>query len=115
MKIYGYLGLAIILSPEILLFSGNQLVGGWFTPIVWTGYILLLDALVLKVKGSSLLMSNRVELLIIAVVSIGCWWLFEFYNAPRFWRSDLELCNRSPPLCFPSHGTDGMARVYTPA
>lgn len=91
MKIYGYIGLAIILGVEILLFSGNQLVGGWFTPIVWTGYILLLDALVLKVKGSSLLMSNRVELLIIAVVSLGCWWLFEFYNAPRFWRSDQEL------------------------
>ena len=31
------------------------------------------------------------ELLIVAVISIASWWLFEMYNAPRFWRSDLEL------------------------
>jgi hypothetical protein len=23
----------------------------------------------------------------VALTSIACWWLFEFYNAPRFWRS----------------------------
>lgn len=89
--LHGYLGIAIILVSEILLFSGNQFVGGWFTPIVWTGYILFIDALVFKAKGRSLLVNDRVELLIIVVISIACWWLFEFYNAPRFWRSDLEL------------------------
>ena len=91
MKLHGFLGLAIIVTAEILLFSGNQLVGGWFTPIVWTGYILFIDALVFKMKGRSLLVSDRVELLIIVIISIAGWWLFEFYNAPRFWRSDLEL------------------------
>ena len=87
----GYLGIAIILVSEVLLFSGNQFVGGWFTPIVWTGYILFVDALVFKVKGRSLLVNDRAELLVIVIISIACWWLFEFYNAPRFWRSDLEL------------------------
>ena len=91
MKLHGFIGLATILVSEVLLFSGNQFVGGWFTPIVWTGYILFVDALVFKVKGSSLLVNERVELLIIVIISIACWWLFELYNAPRFWRSDLEL------------------------
>jgi len=36
-------------------------------------------------------MTDRLELLVIVVVSIGAWWLCEFYNAPRFWKSDLEL------------------------
>jgi len=76
---------------EGLLFGGNQLVGHWFTPIVWTGYILFVDALVYKFSGRSLLMTDRLELLVIAVFSIGVWWLCEFYNAPRFWKSDLEL------------------------
>jgi hypothetical protein len=58
---------------------------------VWTGYVLFIDALVYRVKGRSLLVTERVEFLIIALVSIGGWWLFELYNAPRFWRSDLEL------------------------
>ncbi len=91
MKTHGYIGIAIILIAEVLLFSGNQFVGHWFTPIVWTGYILFVDALVFKVVGRSLLITDRIEFLIIAIVSIGGWWLFEFYNAPRFWRSDLEI------------------------
>jgi len=37
------------------------------------------------------LMSDRLEFLIVAIVSIAGWWLFEFYNAPRFWNSKLEL------------------------
>src|SRR5437867_8175829 len=90
-KLHGHAGLLIIFFAEGLLFSGNEVVGRWFTPIVWTGYILFVDALVYKLKGQSLLVNNRAEFLIIAVVSIGNWWVFEFYNAPRFWRSDLEL------------------------
>jgi len=91
LPVYGYLGLAIMVAAEALLFSGNQFVGRWFTPIVWTGYILFVDALVRKLKGRSLLTTARLELLVIVVVSIAGWWLFEFYNAPRFWQSDLEL------------------------
>ena len=88
---HGYVGLVIILVAEALLFGGNELVGQWFTPIVWTGYILFIDALVYKFRGRSLLVTNRSEFLLIAIISIAAWWLFEFYNAPRFWRSDLEL------------------------
>ena len=88
---YGYVGIAIMLLAEGLLFGGNQFVGHWFTPIVWTGYILFVDALVFKLKGRSLVTSDRLEFVIIVLVSIVGWWLCEFYNAPRFWRSDLEL------------------------
>ena len=91
MRLYGYLGLATIAAAEVLLFSGNDFVGRWFTPIVWTGYILLTDALVFRLRSSSLLTTDRVELLIVVFVSIAAWWMFEFYNAPRFWQSDLEL------------------------
>ncbi len=88
---YGYLGLVIIAVAEALLFGGNQFVGRWFTPIVWTGYILFVDALVYKLRARSLLMTDRLESVVILLVSIGGWWLCEFYNAPRFWKSDLEL------------------------
>jgi hypothetical protein len=89
--LYGYAGILIIIAAEALLFAGNQVVGRWFTPIVWTGYILFVDALVYKLKARSLLMTDRLELVVIVVVSIVGWWLCEFYNAPRFWKSDLEL------------------------
>lgn len=91
LPVYGYAGFAAIIAAEALLFSGNQFVGHWFTPIVWTGYILFVDALVYAFKSRSLLMTDRLELVIVAGVSIGAWWLCEFYNAPRFWNSNLEL------------------------
>lgn len=90
-RFHGYVGLAVICAAEALLYSGNEVVGRWFTPIVWTGYILLVDSLVFRVKGRSLLANDRREFLMIAIISIGGWWLFELYNAPRFWKSDLEL------------------------
>lgn len=65
--------------------------GQWFTPIVWTGYILFIDALVFRLNGRSLLTTERIEFLIISNISIAAWWLFELYNAPRFWRSNVEL------------------------
>jgi len=89
--LHGYAGIAIILGAEGLLFGGNRLVGHWFTPIVWTGYILLVDALVYRIKSRSLLMNDRLEFMLVAVISIAGWWLCEFYNAPRFWNSNLEL------------------------
>src|SRR5260370_12416804 len=89
--LHGYLGIVIIAAAEVLLFYGSQVVGYWFTPIIWTGYILFIDALVFKLKGRSLLMTDRLEFLVVATVSIAGWWLFEFYNEPRFWKSELEL------------------------
>lgn len=88
---YAYAGGAIIIAALVLLFSGNQFVGHWMTPIVWTGYILLVDGVLYRLKGRSLFTTDRLELVLIAIISIGGWWLCEFYNAPRFWESDLEL------------------------
>jgi len=88
---YGYLGIVVMIAAEVLLFSGNQFVGHWMTPIVWTGYILFVDGLLYKLKGRSLITTDRLELVLVALISIGGWWLCEFYNAPRFWKSDYEI------------------------
>src|SRR2546421_8019215 len=117
--IHGFVGLAIIIAAEYLLFSGNQFVGHWMTPIVWTGYILFVDAWVYGFDGRSLLMNDRLEFLAVAVISIGSWWLFEFYNAPRFWRSNLELWwhyhNLEPNLWLRRVGYDWAFATITPA
>jgi hypothetical protein len=71
---------------EVALFAGQPLVGRWFTPLVWTGYVLFVDALAARFTGRSYLTTDRVEGVLVALASILCWWLFEWYNAPRFWR-----------------------------
>jgi hypothetical protein len=88
--VHGWLGLAVIVGAEALLFAGQPVIGHWFTPIVWTGYVLLVDALVARWTGRSYLTTARADLLLVAVVSVSCWWLFEWYNAPRFWRGGAD-------------------------
>ncbi|HEY7541728.1 MAG TPA: hypothetical protein VIF11_16395 [Methylomirabilota bacterium] len=90
MRAYGWVGLGIIAAAEGLLFGGEPTVAGWFTPIVWTGYVLFVDALAARLGGRSYLTTDRVEGVLVALASIGCWWLFELYNAPRFWRGGAD-------------------------
>lgn len=91
MTAHGWVGLLAIAAAEALLFAGNRWVGEWFTPVVWTGYILFADGFVHARTGQSYLTTRRRELVGVILASIGCWWLFEFYNAPRFWRGGAGL------------------------
>jgi hypothetical protein len=77
---YGWLGLIIVVGAEALLFAGQPFVAQWFTPIVWTGYILLADAVALRLRGHSLLHDRPRTALMMAWISVGCWLLFEIYN-----------------------------------
>ncbi|PYM25755.1 MAG: hypothetical protein DMD78_05815 [Candidatus Rokuibacteriota bacterium] len=86
MRGHGWVGLLIIALAEAGLFAGQPLVARWFTPIVWTGYVLFVDALLFHRIGASYLTTARAELVLVVLASIGCWWLFEWYDAPRFWR-----------------------------
>lgn len=79
-KWYGPLGLAIVVCAEILLCQKVKPVTVWFTPIVWTGYILLADSLVLRLKGESLIHNHLKEFLMMLWLSIFFWLMFEVYN-----------------------------------
>jgi hypothetical protein len=81
----------VIGVAEVLLLAGHPTVGRWFTPIVWTGYVLFVDALAARLTGRSYLTTDRVEGVLVALSSVGCWWLFELYNAPRFWRGGADV------------------------
>jgi hypothetical protein len=87
---HGWIGLGIILAAEAALVAGQPIVAGWFTPIVWTGYVLLADAVAARLTGRSYVTTHRVDGVLVALASILCWWLFEWYNAPRFWRGGAD-------------------------
>lgn len=80
LKWYGWLGALVVLAAEVLLFVGQAFVAEWFTPLVWTGYILFADALVLHLKGESLLHDRPREAMMMVWISVGCWLVFEAYN-----------------------------------
>lgn len=78
--IFGYIGLIIIVVGEIFLFYRIRPVTWFFTPFMWTGYILMMDGIVLVRRGRSLLTSRTGEFLVMLPLSIVCWLVFEAYN-----------------------------------
>src|SRR5262245_8204839 len=76
----GWLWALVLLVNQALLPWQIDLLARWFTPIMWTGYILLADAWVLRRGGRSLLHDRPREALFMATVSIPLWLVFEGYN-----------------------------------
>lgn len=77
---YAVVGLVSMVVFEGLLFTGNWFIGAYFTPIQWTGLILFLDGLQKRRVGTSLISDHFGEFVLLCVISIGSWGIFEFYN-----------------------------------
>lgn len=87
MPFHGWPGLVVITGADALLFAGHETVGAWFTPIVWTGYVLLVGALVARLTGRSYLLLRAAVVigavfvtLPLVVVSV---WLALLVRLPR--------------------------------
>jgi hypothetical protein len=76
----GWIGIALLVASEALLLLGVRAVATWFTPLMWTGYILAIDAVVYQRRGASWLTARRRELPLLVLLSVGVWVLFEAYN-----------------------------------
>ena len=63
------------------MLSGVEPFASWHTPVAWTGYILLVDALIWQRRGHSWIRNAPAELLFMAAASIPLWVVFEIYNA----------------------------------
>lgn len=81
-KKYGLLGILLIVLVEINFFLKIQPFANWYFPIVWFGYILIIDAAVYKLRGNSLISNRFPQFLGLVVISMLFWWIFEFVNIP---------------------------------
>lgn len=77
---YGFIGILIIILSEINFFLKIEPFASWYFPIIWVGYILTVDSLVYKLKGSSLISNRFQEFLGMVIISMLFWWIFEFIN-----------------------------------
>jgi hypothetical protein len=80
MKLYGWIGLSILLVSEYFLFQKIEPFHSWFYCFAWWSYTLLADNLLLRLRGSSLLTTRRNELGRMLALSVFIWLLFEAYN-----------------------------------
>jgi hypothetical protein len=65
-----WLGSLIIVVSQGATLARIEPFYSWHTPIAWTGYILAVDGLVWKRRGSSWLSDARAEMLFLAFVSV---------------------------------------------
>jgi hypothetical protein len=79
-KLYGVVGLGTIVLAEIFLYFKVWPFTAFFCPLVWLGYILLIDSVVLRARKSSLLTRHPKKLIAMFTLSLAFWMLFEFYN-----------------------------------
>ena len=80
MTAHAIIGLAILVVSEAGMLARTEPFWTWHTPIAWTGYILLVDGIIYRHRGSSWLMNHRGEFSFLAAVSIPLWVVFEGYN-----------------------------------
>jgi len=77
---YGWFGILLITVFWILnwLLIGLRTHWGFFP--LWLGYCLTIDGLVFLRKGTSMIKRNGFIYILLFIISIPVWWLFEFFN-----------------------------------
>jgi hypothetical protein len=75
-----WIGLAIMIVSEAATIAKIEPFWSWNTPIAWTGFLIFADAIVWRTRRNSWIRSNAREFILLALVSIPLWVLFEGYN-----------------------------------
>jgi hypothetical protein len=78
--LYGWIGIALLGTAEVLMFQGVWPFDVYFTPIAWTAYLMIVDAMVLAKVGHSRLHDAPGRFFVTALLSIPLWLIFEAYN-----------------------------------
>jgi hypothetical protein len=76
----GWVGLAGLAGVMWMLHRGDATVSTFFTPIMWTFYILFADSAVYSITGHSRLRDAPGEFALAVLLSIPLWMIFEAYN-----------------------------------
>jgi len=79
-KKYGLIGIMMILFVELNFIFKIQPFANWYFPIIWFGYIFVIDAIVYKLRKDSLISKRPYQFLGMVVISALFWFLFEFAN-----------------------------------
>jgi len=78
--IHGIFGIILLLLSEIFLFKKVDPFYSWFYCFAWWSYILIIDAIIYRLKGNSLILSRTREFFLMVPWSIFIWLIFEAAN-----------------------------------
>ena len=75
---YGVLGLIMVAFAQANFFFQWQPFAQWYFPIIWFGYIFVIDAINYSLNGQSLMVTRPRIFFLLLGVSAVAWWMFEF-------------------------------------
>ncbi len=75
-----YVGLTAFLASTLLLILKSSFMKTWFFCFAWWSFILFLDSLNYRIRGSSPLSDSLSNFFLMAYVSVFVWIVFEFFN-----------------------------------
>ncbi len=78
--IHGFIGIASLLISEFFLFEKVDPFYSWFYCFAWWSYILIIDAVIYRLKGNSLIVNRTKEFFLMIPWSIFIWLIFEAAN-----------------------------------
>lgn len=109
-KKYGVLGVVLILVAELSIFFKINFILEYFFPIVWWGFILLIDAIVFKLQKNSLISTRFSTFISLVIISAPLWYIFDLYNL--FFYSNWQYVIGIPNLLRPAFGMISFATVF---
>jgi hypothetical protein len=80
MKWYGILGIFLIILVELNFFFQIQPFANWYFPIIWFGYILVVDSIIFQIRGKSIINNKPLTFISLIILSSMFWWFFELTN-----------------------------------
>lgn len=80
LPLYGWIGALLLVAAEWLMFHRIWPVNIYFTPVAWTAYLFIVDAMVFSSSDRSRLHESPVQFIVCALLSIPLWLIFEAYN-----------------------------------
>lgn len=78
--VHGIFGIILLLLSEIFLFKKVDPFYSWFYSFAWWSYILVVDAVIYRLKGNSLILNRTKEFFLMIPWSIFIWLIFEAAN-----------------------------------
>jgi hypothetical protein len=78
--LHGIFGIILLLVSEIAVFKKIDPFYSWFYCFAWWSYIFIVDALIQRLKGNSLIVNRTKEFLLMIPWSIFLWLIFEAAN-----------------------------------
>lgn len=77
---HGIFGFITLICSEFLMLKGIEPFSTWFYSFAWWSYILIIDGIIYRIKGNSLIINRTKEFFLLMPWSIAIWLIFELAN-----------------------------------